>query len=122
MPIRLGAERHDQRVDAEDADADAVGEADERAPGTKAISIATAGPWIGAWVATMKALIVATVADREVDAAGQHRHGLAAGEDGERDGELHRVGDPALVDDAGAEDLQHHDQQRRSRTISGTSG
>ena len=40
------------------------------------------------------------------------------GEDGERDGELDGVGDPALVDDAGAEELQHddeHDEQDDQR-------
>ena len=53
-------------------------------------------------------------ADRQVDAAGEHRHRLAAGEDGERDGDLDGVGDPALRDDAGPEDEdeQHEEQEQ----------
>ena len=91
--------------------------------GTSAIRIATAGSWLTTCVAMMKARHRRDRADGKVDAAGQHGHGLAAGEDGERDGELDRVGDPALVDDAGTQDLQDHDQddeqddQRHQRLV-----
>ena len=57
----------------------------------------------------------------EVDAAGQHGQGLAAGEHRERDGKLHGVGDPALVDDARPEDLQDDDEQEQ-QDDSGTRG
>ena len=62
-------------------------------------------------------------AHRKINAAGQHGQRLAGGEDGERNGELDGVRDPALVDDAGAEELEHDDQhdeqhdQRNDRLV-----
>ena len=61
----------------------------------------------------MKALIVATVpTERSMPPVSMVMR-LAAGEDRERDGELDGVGDPALVDDAGAEELEHDDQREQ---------
>ena len=110
MPIRLGAERHDQRMHAEDADADAVGEADQhgreqrdqdrdRRVVLRHLRRHDEGAHRG------------DGADRQIDAAGQHGQRLAGGEDGERNGELDGVGDPALVDDAGAEQLEDDDER-----------
>ena len=57
---QAGAEGHDQRMDAEDADADAVGQADEqRRAGRRGRA---RRPGRAPWVATMKAAMVATVA------------------------------------------------------------
>ena len=109
---QAGAERHDQRMDAEDADADAVGEADQHAPGTSASSERDRRVVVHRLGRHDEGGHRRDGGDREVDAAGQHGQRLAAGEHRERDRELHGVGDPALVDDAGAQDLQDDDEQR----------
>ena len=53
-------------------------------------------------------------ADRQVDAAGEHRQRLCRCEDGERDRELEGVPDPTLVDDARTDQLEgDHEQQEQ---------
>ena len=84
------AQGHDQRVDPEDADADAVeqpGEGRRRERDDDRDDGPLRRPTS---VATMNAAMRGDRADREVDAAGQHRQRLAAGEDRQRDGGAER--------------------------------
>ena len=53
--------------------------------------------------------------DRQVDATGQHRQRLAAGEDRERDRGADRRADPALRQDAGLRQLHQDDEQHEER-------
>ena len=80
------AQGHDQRVDPEDADADAGHEADERGGDERDDDRRRAGPGAADERRDDEAGHRGDRADRQVDAAGQHRQRLAAGEDRERDG------------------------------------
>ncbi len=68
--------------------------------------MATAGSWCTTWVAMMKAAIVATVLTERSMPPVSMVIVWQPREHGERDRELDGVGDPALVDDAGPQDLQ----------------
>ena len=77
--------------------------------------MATIGPWLVAWVATMNAAMERDGPDRQVDAAGQHRQGLAAGEDRQRDRRADRETDPGGLDGPRLDELEDHDQDDEQR-------
>ena len=65
------------------------------------------------------AAIDATVADRQVDAAGQHRQRLAAGEDREGDRGADGEADPGRADDPRLDELEDHDEEHEQRRSAG---
>ena len=81
------AQGHDQRMDPEDADADAVHEPGQRGHERARRAIADGTPpGCGRGSPMTNAGHRGDGADRQVDAAGQHRQRLAAGQDRQRDG------------------------------------
>ena len=104
------AQGHDQRVDAEDADADAAHQPDQGGDG-EGDEQRHPDPLAAHERRDDEAGHRRDGADREVDAAGQHRQGLAAGEDGERHGGPQRRAHPVGGDDARPGELAGDDQQ-----------
>ena len=93
---------HDQRVDPEDADADAGDQARQRRRGEgHRDPLADAARRVDERRGD-EAGHRADGADREIDAARQHRQRLAAGDDGQRHARADDHADPGHVDDPGS--------------------
>ena len=112
-----GAERHDQRLHAQERDANPVDDPDNDADQKRKPDRGRrAGRGGGREQVSGSGR---HACDGEVDAARQHHHGLPAGHDREGRGEQNRIGGPERGDRAGPHDLDpdHESEEQQDQRI-----